>query len=112
MDIDDEKEIGRRLRSLAAECGFDLMPGGFQIVVDLDDRGNNVVAHLILTTTSDRIEQVLADKDKPDEQKEIDAMFAEIARAEGRNELKDKADEIREDLLKRLKGESDDGGFL
>lgn len=109
MDINDEKEIGRRLRDLAAECGFDLMPGGFQIVVDLDDRGNNVVAHLILTTTSDRLEEALTEKSKPDEQKEIDAMFAEIARNEGRNELKDKADEIRRDLEERLR---DGGDFL
>lgn len=106
MDINDEKEIGRRLRALAAECGFDLMPGGFQIVVDLDDRGNNVVAHLILTTTSDRLEGVLADKDEPDEQKEIDAMFAEITRAETRNSLKEEADRIRREIQERLeKGE-------
>lgn len=108
MDINDEKEIGRRLRDLAAECGFDLMPGGFQIVVDLDNRGNNVVAHLILMTTTERIEEVLADKSKPDEQKEIDAMFKEITRGAARNELQEKADQVRREIEERLRNGEDD----
>jgi hypothetical protein len=114
MDINDEKEIGRRFRELAREYGFELPPDGFRLVPNLDD--DTIIIHAICVATEEMVEAALARQkaEGGDEQVVFDNAFAEIEQQMKRDELREqaqaKADAVRNEIIDSLKKEGD--GFL